>query len=155
MEEFSVVLPAAATQINKCKCACGPCCSTQQVTSHSSWLGTQASPHQWNTHLWVPSRALLSATAPAAEGKAKLAPAVETAPRGCYPCSARSHPVLLFYPKSLHSRFVSSYVHGSTHPCFQCSPFKETSANCFKKYKLRQCSTEFWMLSYFLEQLLE
>lgn len=79
MEEFSAVLPAAVTQINKCKCACGPCCSTQQVTSHSSQLGTQASPHQWNTHLWAPNRALLPATAPAAEGRTKLALAAEAA----------------------------------------------------------------------------
>lgn len=85
MEEFSAVLPAAPPQINKCKCDCGPYHSSQQVTSHSSLLGAQPSPHQWNKYLWAPSRALLPATAPAAEGTAKLAPAVETAPEAAIP----------------------------------------------------------------------
>lgn len=130
---------------DKYNCDCGPYCSTQKINPHSSHLGTQPSPHQWNMHLWDRSRALLPATAPAAEGT--LAPAEETAPRGCYPYSARWHPLLLFYTKSLHSRCVSSHqaflpcspIHdGSTHPCFQAQdlPFKETSAKCFRKYKL-------------------
>lgn len=150
MGGFSAVLPAAGTQTNKCKCDCGPYCSIQKITSHSSQLGTQPSSHQWNKHLWAPSRALLPATAPAAEGTAKLAPAVETAPIGSYSCSASAHPLLLFYPKSLHSRCVSSHqaflpcspihdAHSSTHPCFQAQglPFWETYAKCFRKYKLK------------------
>lgn len=105
---------------DKYNCDCGPYCSTQKINPHSSHLGTQPSPHQWNMHLWDPSRALLPATAPAAEGT--LAPAEETAPRGCYPYSARWHPLLLFYTKSLHSRCVSS------HQAFlPCSPIHDES----------------------------